>query len=114
MDGVSLRLPTAAWSTMVRAGGLPVYYPPAFFWWWFSFDAYAPGIFMEAAAIATSGGILAIAAAIVMSIIRAREAANVATYRSARWAEDREIHSAGLLGPDGVVLGRCDRDYHVS
>ncbi|NLS28310.1 Conjugal transfer protein TraG [Sphingomonas sp. S2M10] len=91
--------------------GWPIHYPPAFFWWWFSFDAYAPAIFMEGAAIATSGGILAIAAAILMSIIRAREARNVATYGSARWAEDREIHGAGLLGPDGVVLGRYDRDY---
>ncbi|RJT21637.1 conjugal transfer protein TraG [Chakrabartia godavariana] len=91
--------------------GWPFYYPPAFFWWWFSFDAYAPAIFMEGAAIATSGGILAIAAAILMSIIRAREARNVATYGSARWAEVREIRSAGLLGPDGVLLGRYDRDY---
>lgn len=91
--------------------GWPVYYPPAFFWWWFSFDAYAPTIFVEGAIIATSGGFLAIAAAIVMSIIRAREARNVATYGSARWAEDREIRTAGLLGPDGVLLGRYDRDY---
>lgn len=91
--------------------GWAFYYPPAFFWWWFSFDAYAPSIFMEGAAIATSGGILAIAAAILMSIIRAREARNVATYGSARWAEDGEIRSAGLLGPDGVLLGRYDRDY---
>src|SRR3546814_10413988 len=83
----------------------------AFLWWWFSFDAYAPAIFMEGAAIATSGGIFAIAAAIFMSIIRAREARNVATYGSARWAEDREIRAAGLLGPDGVLLGRYDRDY---
>ena len=91
--------------------GLPVYYPPAFFWWWFSFDAYAPAIFVEGGIIAVSGGFLAIAAAIFMSIIRAREARNVATYGSARWAEDREIRSAGLLGPDGVVLGRYERDY---
>ncbi|KHJ54586.1 conjugal transfer protein TraG [Aureimonas altamirensis] len=91
--------------------GLPVYYPPAFFWWWFSFDAYAPAIFVEGAIIATSGGFLAIAAAIFMSIIRAREARNVATYGSARWAEDREIRAAGLLGPDGVVLGRHTQDY---
>ncbi len=91
--------------------GLPVYYPPAFFWWWFSFDAYAPAIFVEGGIIAVSGGFLAIAAAILMSIIRAREARNVATYGSARWAEDKEIRSAGLLGPDGVVLGRYDRDY---
>ncbi|PQA75128.1 conjugal transfer protein TraG [Brucella oryzae] len=91
--------------------GWPFYYPPAFFWWWFSFDAYAPAIFMEGAAIATSGGILAIAAAILISIIRSREARNVATYGSARWAEEKEIRSAGLLGPDGVLLGRYDRDY---
>ncbi len=91
--------------------GLPVYYPPAFFWWWFSFDAYAPAIFVEGGIIAVSGGFLAIAAAIFMSIIRAREARNVATYGSARWAEDREIRSAGLLGPDGVVLGRHTHDY---
>lgn len=91
--------------------GLPVYYPPAFFWWWFSFDAYAPAIFVEGGIIAVSGGFLAIAAAILMSIIRAREARNVATYGSARWAEDKEIRAAGLLGPDGVLLGRYDRDY---
>ncbi|MDH0369977.1 conjugal transfer protein TraG [Brucella anthropi] len=91
--------------------GLPVYYPPAFFWWWFSFDAYAPAIFFEGGIIAVSGGFLAIAAAIFMSIIRAREARNVATYGSARWAEDREIRAAGLLGPDGVVLGRHTQDY---
>jgi len=89
----------------------PVYYPPAFFWWWFSFDAYAPTIFVEGAIIAASGGLMAIAAAIFMSIIRSREARNVATYGSARWAEDKEIRSAGLLGPDGVVLGRYDRTY---
>jgi len=91
--------------------GWPIYYPPAFFWWWFSFDAYAPTIFVEGGIIAVSGGFLAIAAAILMSIIRAREARNVATYGSARWAEDREIRAGGLLGPDGVLLGRYDREY---
>ena len=95
----------------LELAGLPVYYPPAFFWWWFSFDAYAPAIFVEGAIIAASGGFIAIAAAILMSVIRAREAKNVATYGSARWAEDREIRAAGLLGPDGVVLGRYERDY---
>nr|WP_266095636.1 hypothetical protein [Klebsiella pneumoniae] len=61
--------------------GLPVYYPPAFFWWWFSFDAYAPAIFVEGGIIAVSGGFIAIAAAILMSIIRAREARNIAHLR---------------------------------
>ncbi|ENR5136362.1 conjugal transfer protein TraG [Pseudomonas aeruginosa] len=98
-------------SPWFELSGWPVYYPPAFFWWWFSFDAYAPAIFTEGGIIAVSGGFLAIVAAIMMSIIRSREARNVATYGSARWAEEKEIRSAGLLGPDGVVLGKYDRDY---
>ena len=91
--------------------GFPIYYPPAFFWWWFSYDAYAPSIFTEGSIIAASGGFIAIAAAILMSLIRAREARNVATYGSARWAEKEEILVAELLGPDGVVLGKYERSY---
>ncbi len=91
--------------------GFPLYLPPAFFWWWFSFDAYAPNIFVEGAYIAASGGFIAIAVAIGMSVWRAREQKNVETYGSARWAEQREVKAAGLLGPDGVVLGKLDRDY---
>ncbi|MEH3091322.1 MAG: conjugal transfer protein TraG [Agrobacterium cavarae] len=91
--------------------GWPIYHPPVFFWWWFSYDAYAPEIFTEGAMIAASGGFIAIVAAITLSIIRARETGNVATYGSARWADDNEIRAAGLLDPDGVVLGRYGRDY---
>ncbi|MFT4276042.1 MAG: conjugal transfer protein TraG [Rhodopseudomonas sp.] len=98
-------------SPWFELAGWPIYYPPAFFWWWFSFDAYAPAIFTEGGIIAVSGGLFAIVAAITMSMIRSREARNVATYGSARWAEDKEIRAAGLLGPDGVVLGRYDCDY---
>jgi type IV secretion system protein VirD4 len=92
-------------------GNLPVYPPPAFFWWWYFFDAYAPGIFLEGAAIAASGGFAAIAVAIGMSVWRAREAKNAETYGSARWANSVEVKAAGLLGPDGVVLGRLDGAY---
>ena len=91
--------------------GWPIYYPPAFFWWWYFYDAYAPPIFVEGGMIAASGGFIAIAVAIGMSVWRAREAKNVATYGSARWAEMEEVKAAGLLGADGVVLGRLDRDY---
>lgn len=48
--------------------------------------------------------------AIGMSVWRAREAKKVETYGSARWAETEEVKAAGLLGPDGVVLGKLDRD----
>ncbi|GGC94307.1 conjugal transfer protein TraG [Chelatococcus reniformis] len=91
--------------------GWPVHYPPAFFWWWFAFDAYAPAVFLEGAVIAASGGFIAIAAAIAMSVWRAREAKNVETYGSARWARPEEVKAAGLLGADGVVLGKLGLDY---
>jgi type IV secretion system protein VirD4 len=91
--------------------GWPIYYPPAFFWWWYFYDAYAPPIFVEGAYIAASGGFISIAVAILMSVWRAREAKNVETYGSARWAELREVKAAGLLGPDGVVLGKLGDAY---
>ncbi|MAS15352.1 MAG: conjugal transfer protein TraG [Nitratireductor sp.] len=95
----------------LELGGWPIYYPPAFFWWWYFYDAYAPPIFIEGAIIAASGGFIAIAVAILMSVWRAREAQSVDTYGSARWAKPDEIKAAGLLGPDGVVLGKLKGDY---
>ncbi|WP_334386527.1 conjugal transfer protein TraG [Bradyrhizobium sp. AZCC 2262] len=92
-------------------GRWPIHQPLAFFIWWFKFDAYAPVIFMQGACIAASGGIAAVVIAIVLSVWRAREARHVTTYGSARWADAREIRRAGLLGPDGVVLGRFDGRY---
>jgi type IV secretion system protein VirD4 len=91
--------------------GTPVYLPPAFFWWWYAYDAYAPRIFIEGACIAASGGFISITVAIGMSVWRARETKNVATYGTARWATPREVRAAGLAGPDGVVLGRLGREY---
>lgn len=91
--------------------GWPVYYPPAFFWWWYAYDAYAPPIFIEGAIIAASGGFIAVGVAIFMSVLRAREAQDVDTYGSARWADQRDVERAGLLDPEGVVLGRLDRSY---
>ncbi len=93
------------------AFGLPVYPPPAFFWWWFAFDAYAPGVFLTGAFIAASGGFAAIVVAIGMSVWRARELKHAETYGSARWAKPREVRVAGLLGTDGVVLGKLGGDY---
>ena len=92
-------------------GRWPVYQPLAFFIWWFKFDAYAPKIFIEGGGIAASGGIAAMAVAIILSVWRAKEAQNVTTYGSARWADIKEVRRAGLLGPDGVVLGRLGGSY---
>ena len=99
----------APWFELWR--GMPVYAPPAFFWWWFHFDAYAPPVFVEGAYIASSGGFASILAAITMSVWRAREAREVATYGTARFATDHEVRTAGLLGDDGAILGRLGESY---
>ena len=96
------------WSVLF---GTPIYYPPAIFWWWYFYEAYAPSVFATGGIIAASGGFIAIGVAIAMSVWRAREARNVATYGSARWAEKGEVKAAGLLDPDGVVLGRYEQEY---
>jgi type IV secretion system protein VirD4 len=92
-------------------GDQRVYPPPAFFWWWFAYDAYAPKVFLRGAAVAASGGLIALLVAIALSVWRARESQNVQTYGSARWATQAEAKAAGLLGEDGVVLGKLDQRY---
>jgi type IV secretion system protein VirD4 len=91
--------------------GWRVYPPLAFFWWWLTLDAYAPAVFLHGAVIAASGGLASIVIAIAMSIWRAREAKLAQTYGSARWATEREVKTAGLLGQDGVMLGKFGRHY---
>jgi type IV secretion system protein VirD4 len=91
--------------------GFPVYLPPAFFWWWFGFDAYAHDLFVTGGFIAGAGGVAAFVVAVAMSVWRAREVKRATTYGSARWADEREIRKAGLLHPDGVVLGRWHGAY---
>ena len=91
--------------------GWPIYPPWSFFVWWYFYDAYAPRVFVEGAIIAGSGGIAAIGVAIFLSVLRAREARDVTTYGSARWAERRDVESCGLLAADGVVLGRFENHY---
>jgi type IV secretion system protein VirD4 len=92
-------------------GDWPIYPPPAFFVWWFIYDAYAPPVFLRGAFIAAAGALVAVGVAIAMSVWRAREAKKVTTYGSARWAEVGEIRAAGLLGDEGVMLGRFGDHY---
>ncbi|WPZ05335.1 conjugal transfer protein TraG [Blastomonas marina] len=86
--------------------GVPVYPPYAIFWWWFSYEAYAPRIFETGGMIAASGGLVSVMVAIGMSVWRAREIRNSATYGSARWATRSEISRAGLLAGKGVIIGQ--------
>ncbi|MDI1363398.1 MAG: conjugal transfer protein TraG [bacterium] len=94
-----------------RIGGWPIYPPPAFFVWWFVYEAYAPDVFVRGAFMAAGGALVAVVVAIGMSVWRAREAKKVTTYGSARWASVEEVRVAGLLGSDGVVLGRLKEHY---
>ncbi len=94
-----------------RLGDWPIYPPPAFFVWWFIYEAYAPDVFVRGAFMAAGGALVAVFVAIGMSVWRAREAKKVTTYGSARWASLEEAKAAGLLGADGVVLGRLKDHY---
>ena len=91
--------------------GTPVYPPYAIFWWWFSYEAYAPRIFETGGMIAVSGGLVSVVVAIGMSVWRAREIRNSATYGSARWATRSEISRAGLLAGKGVIIGQNAKLY---
>ena len=97
-----------AWFTIWE---VPIYRPWSIFPWWYHFDAYAPIVFDEAGAIAAAGGFVGCGAAIFGSIWRARQASNVTTYGSARWATRKEIAAAGLFGDGGVSLGRIGARY---
>lgn len=86
--------------------GWPIYRPWRLFQWWYAYEAYAPDVFARAGAIAASGGLFGILAAVIGSVWRSRWEKRVTTYGSARWAEVRDIRKAGLLKPEGVFLGQ--------
>ncbi|MCR9196234.1 MAG: type IV secretory system conjugative DNA transfer family protein, partial [Hyphomonas sp.] len=91
--------------------GHPVYRPWRLFQWWYAYEAYAPDVFAKGGAIAASGGLLGILAAVIGSVWRSRWERRVTTYGSARWAERRDLVRAKLLGGDGVFLGKWKGDY---
>ncbi len=90
---------------------IPIYPPHAIFAWWYHYEAYAPQVFDKAGTLAGVSGFLGCAAAIFGSLWRARQQRNVTTYGSARWADQREIERASLLGDAGVFLGRDHGRY---
>ena len=89
----------------------PVYRPWSIFPWWYHFDAYAPRVFGRAGIIAGASGFIGCGAAIAGSLWRARQASNVTTYGSARWADHKDLALARLLDDAGVFLGRSDGAY---
>lgn len=98
----------ACWFTLLDT---PVYRPWQLFPWWYHFGAYAPQVFDRAGELAASGGMLGCASAVAGSVWRARQANNVVTYGSARWATPRDMASAGLFGQAGPFLGKYGGHY---
>jgi len=90
---------------------IPVYRPWQLFAWWYHFEAYAPHIFDRAGVLAGASGFVGCGAAVGGSLWRARQARQVTTYGSARWANKREIARASLYGDAGVFLGQQDGRY---
>jgi type IV secretion system protein VirD4 len=95
----------------IRLGGLPLYRPWSLFLWWYSFEAYAPAVSNRAGALAGASGFLGCGAAIFGSLWRARQSSNVTTYGSARWADEKDVRRAGLLGDKGLFLGSFGGSY---
>ena len=93
------------------AGDYPLYRPWNLFPWWYAYDAYAPDVFGRAGLIALSGGGMGIFAAVIGSLLRARQSGAVTTYGSARWANARDIKASGLIDPSGVFLGQYNKAY---
>ena len=94
-----------------HVGEAPVYYPWRLFEWWYAFDAYAPGVFARGGAIAAGSGFLGAFVAAIGSVWRGRQAKNLTTYGSSRWAARKDLQTCGMLTPSGVFLGRFDDDY---
>jgi type IV secretion system protein VirD4 len=91
--------------------GFRLYPPWRLFQWWYAYEAYAPRIFNTGGMLAGGAGMAGAAAAIVGSIWRSRQARDVTTFGSARWAKLAEIRQAGLLSRTGVIVGRVAEHY---
>jgi type IV secretion system protein VirD4 len=95
----------------IIAFGLPVYPPWRLFQWWYAYEAYAPRVFNTGGMMAGGAGIAGAMAAIVGSIWRSRQASDVTTFGSARWATRLEIRLAGLFSSSGIIVGRVAEHY---
>lgn len=91
--------------------GTKLYAPWRLFSWWLSFGRQAPRVFDTAGLIVVSGGVAAGLIGMGAAAWRGSRHKVVTTYGSARWADDTDIHAAGLTGYQGVVLGQIDGHY---
>ena len=98
----------APWLDLV---GVKLYAPWQVFAWWLAFEAQAPAVFARAGAFVALAGVAAGLIAIGGAAWRAGRPGPLATYGSARWASPADVHKAGLLANQGIVLGVHDGRY---
>ena len=91
--------------------GYLVYSPWRIFEWWLIYEAYAPDVFLYSGLMISFGSVFGAFFASINSVWKARQNKHATTYGSARWATTKEIDAAGLLRPQGVVLGRYGDNY---
>ena len=89
----------------------PVYYPWRLFEWWYAFEPYAPEVFARGSQIAIGASFLGFAFSVVGSVWRGRQAKKLTTFGSSRWSNDKDLKASGLLGNDGIFIGRTARNY---
>ena len=89
----------------------PVYYPWRLFEWWYAFEPYAPEVFARGSQIAMGASFLGFAFSVVGSVWRGRQAKKLTTFGSSRWSNDKDLKAAGLLGSDGIFIGRTAKNY---
>ena len=86
-------------------GSIKLYAPWKVFAWWLAFEPQAPAVFARAGALVALAGVIAGLIGIGGAAWRAGRAGPLATYGSARWASPADVHKAGLLANQGIVLG---------
>ncbi len=93
----------------LRVGRGVVYPPWALLVWGVRYGRDVPRALDEGYAIVTSAAVLATVALAVAGRVRRR--IPVREVGRERWATERDMRAAGLLGGRGVVLGRVDQRY---
>ena len=90
--------------------GYPIYTPKLFYWWYF-YGVYAPKAFDRAAIAIYAGVFIFISFAVAAAIWRSRRPKVLSSHGTARWADNDDIKSVGLLDNQSVILGKNKEGY---
>jgi len=100
----------ACWFSL---GSACFYHPWSFIPWGYSYWYYAPGLFGAGYTAAMIAAAAATVAYLVRAVWVARKAHVATTHGSAVWAQRADYNAAGLLGPEGVVLGLSPDGHYL-